>query len=257
MPKCSTRRCSRRPTSSRAGTAATADGCGTRSRLASPSRARRRCCAAPPTSRDETGTYWQTHIAEDRGEIDEVARLFPDALDYTDVYDRAGGLGPHTLLAHAIHLSDREVARLAEAGAMSRIARRRTCFSRRAPCRSAATSPRASRSASARTSPRAPTSRSSRRCVPAPTRRTAVARCSFDPEPPCTPIEWLALGSLGGARALGLDDADRLDRGRQGGGPHPRRPVAHRAAARRPAAAGRPRGRGAGHRVAAHLPHAS
>ena len=64
----------------------------------------------------ETGTYWQTHIAEDRAEIDEVARLFPDALDYTDVYDRAGGLGPHTLLAHAIHLSDREVARLAEAG---------------------------------------------------------------------------------------------------------------------------------------------
>ncbi len=61
-----------------------------------------------------TGAYWQTHLAEDRHEIEEVARLFPDALDYTDVYDKAGGLGPRTILAHCVHLSEREVARLAE-----------------------------------------------------------------------------------------------------------------------------------------------
>ena len=61
-----------------------------------------------------TGAYWQTHLAEDRHEIDEVARLFPEARDYTDVYDRAGGLGPRTILAHCVHLSDREVERLAE-----------------------------------------------------------------------------------------------------------------------------------------------
>lgn len=59
-----------------------------------------------------TGAYWQTHLSEDRGEIAEVTRLFPDALDYTDVYDRAGGLGPRTILAHAVHLSDRELERL-------------------------------------------------------------------------------------------------------------------------------------------------
>src|SRR4029077_14204080 len=35
----------------------------------------------------ETGAYWQTHLSEDRGEIAEVRRLFPDAIDYTDVYD--------------------------------------------------------------------------------------------------------------------------------------------------------------------------
>jgi guanine deaminase len=64
-----------------------------------------------------TGAYWQTHVSEDRGEIAEVARLFPDALDYVDVYDQAGGLGPRTILAHAVHLSDREVGRLAESGA--------------------------------------------------------------------------------------------------------------------------------------------
>jgi guanine deaminase len=61
-----------------------------------------------------TGAYWQTHVSEDRGEIEEVARLFPEALDYVDVYDRAGGLGERTVLAHAVHLSDRELSRLVE-----------------------------------------------------------------------------------------------------------------------------------------------
>jgi guanine deaminase len=61
-----------------------------------------------------TGTYWQTHVSEDQGEIAEVARLFPEALDYVDVYDRAGGLGERTVLAHAVHLSDRELGRLVE-----------------------------------------------------------------------------------------------------------------------------------------------
>lgn len=65
----------------------------------------------------ETGAYWQTHLAEDRGELAEVARLFPEARDYLDVYDRAGGLTPRAILAHAIHLGDREVARLADSGA--------------------------------------------------------------------------------------------------------------------------------------------
>jgi guanine deaminase len=61
-----------------------------------------------------TGAYWQTHVSEDQGEIAEVVRLFPEATDYVDVYDRAGGLGPRTVLAHAVHLSDRELERLVE-----------------------------------------------------------------------------------------------------------------------------------------------
>jgi guanine deaminase len=63
-----------------------------------------------------TGAYWQTHLSEDHGEIAEVRRLFPEAADYVDVYDRAGGLGERTILAHAIHLSDRELSRLVETG---------------------------------------------------------------------------------------------------------------------------------------------
>ena len=40
-----------------------------------------------------TGAWWQTHVSEDPCEIAEVGRLFPEARDYVDVYDRAGGLG--------------------------------------------------------------------------------------------------------------------------------------------------------------------
>lgn len=63
---------------------------------------------------NRTGAWWQTHVSEDPGEIAEVARLFPEARDYVDVYDRAGGLGSRTVLAHAVHLTDRELARLVE-----------------------------------------------------------------------------------------------------------------------------------------------
>jgi guanine deaminase len=66
------------------------------------------------------GCWWQTHLSEDRDEIAEVARLFPEARDYVDVYERAGGLGERTIFAHAIHLSPGEEARLADTG--SRIA---------------------------------------------------------------------------------------------------------------------------------------
>jgi guanine deaminase len=63
------------------------------------------------------GAYWQTHLSEDAGEIHEVRRLFPEARDYLDVYDRAGGVGDRSILAHAIHLGRREIARLAESRA--------------------------------------------------------------------------------------------------------------------------------------------
>jgi guanine deaminase len=59
-----------------------------------------------------TGVYWQTHLAEDRRELATVAERFPEALDYLDVYDRAGALTERAILAHAIHLSDREIERL-------------------------------------------------------------------------------------------------------------------------------------------------
>lgn len=65
----------------------------------------------------ETGAYWQTHLSEDPRELAEVRRAFPEALDYLDVYERAGAPAARTVYAHAIHLSDGEVGRLAGSGA--------------------------------------------------------------------------------------------------------------------------------------------
>jgi guanine deaminase len=62
------------------------------------------------------GATWQTHVSEDELEIARVAELFPDAADYVDVYELAGALGPRALLAHAIHLSEREVERVVSTG---------------------------------------------------------------------------------------------------------------------------------------------
>ena len=119
----------------------------------------------------ETGTWWQTHVSEDPGEIAEVRRLFPEARDYVDVYDRAGGLGERTVLAHAIHLSDRELARLVETGTRVAHCPASNLFI------GAGVMPLARyleaglwRSGSGRTSPADRRPRSSRSCVSAPMR---------------------------------------------------------------------------------------
>jgi guanine deaminase len=58
----------------------------------------------------------QTHISESAGEIAMVKQLFPNAKDYTDVYDHFGLLSERSLFAHGIHLSERECQRLSETG---------------------------------------------------------------------------------------------------------------------------------------------
>ncbi len=64
----------------------------------------------------QAGLAAQSHLSENLDEVAWVSGLFPDACDYTDVYDRAGLLGPNVVMAHGIHLSDRELARLAATG---------------------------------------------------------------------------------------------------------------------------------------------
>jgi guanine deaminase len=61
--------------------------------------------------------FIQTHLSESPAEVALVREAFPDALDYTDVYDRAGLLGPRSVLGHCIHLSQREYACLRARGA--------------------------------------------------------------------------------------------------------------------------------------------
>ena len=77
-----------------------------------------------PAQLEALGALWaahpdclmQTHLAEQLDEVDWVARLYPEARDYLDTYERAGLVGPGAVFGHAIHLTDRERARLAESG---------------------------------------------------------------------------------------------------------------------------------------------
>ena len=63
--------------------------------------------------------HMQTHLSENRDEIELTLSLYPEARDYLDVYERYGLLGPKSLFGHAIHLSDRETAAMAESGSVA------------------------------------------------------------------------------------------------------------------------------------------
>lgn len=56
--------------------------------------------------------YLHTHLSEQPSEIAEVQRQFPWAADYTAVYEKFDLLGPKTILAHGVHLSDSELDRI-------------------------------------------------------------------------------------------------------------------------------------------------
>lgn len=58
----------------------------------------------------------QTHISENRFEIQGVAEKFKNAANYADVYDQAGLLLDRTILAHAIHLDPKERQLISEKG---------------------------------------------------------------------------------------------------------------------------------------------
>ncbi|EIK95023.1 guanine deaminase [Pseudomonas sp. M47T1] len=60
--------------------------------------------------------YMQTHISENLKEIEWVKALFPERSGYLDVYDHYQLLGERSVFAHGVHLCDDECARLAETG---------------------------------------------------------------------------------------------------------------------------------------------
>jgi len=153
------------------------------------------------------GAYWQTHVSEDVDEIHEVRRLFPQARDYLDVYERAGGLTERAILAHAIHLSPSEVTRLAASGA------------------SVAHCPSSNLFLSSGLMPAAryvdagipmglgtdvaggpELSIFSVMRAAAVTQRVLLLSGELDAAAALKPLDWLRLGSLGGARALGAGD---------------------------------------------------
>ncbi|MGB5985383.1 MAG: guanine deaminase, partial [Desulfobacterales bacterium] len=67
--------------------------------------------------REYPGVYLHTHLAENRDEVAWVEKLFTQCKGYLDVYAHFGLLGPRSIFAHCIQLSDAEFHRLAQSGA--------------------------------------------------------------------------------------------------------------------------------------------
>jgi len=152
------------------------------------------------------GAYWQTHLSEDHGEIGEVSRLFPDARDYLDVYDRAGALGARTILAHAIHLSPREIERLVESDA--RVAH---CPASNLFLSSGMMPLGAYRAAGMTVGLGSDVAAGPELSIFSVMRAGAVTQRVLElmgrghPDGAIRPLDWIRLGTLDGARALGLD----------------------------------------------------
>ncbi len=65
---------------------------------------------------ENPGCLMQTHLCEQTDEIAWVRDLYPDDADYFGVYEARGLTGPGAIMGHAIHLTARERAALAETG---------------------------------------------------------------------------------------------------------------------------------------------
>jgi guanine deaminase len=61
--------------------------------------------------------YLQTHVAENRAEVAWVQELFPESRSYLDVYHQHGLLKPRSVLAHCIYLDEADRQCMAETGA--------------------------------------------------------------------------------------------------------------------------------------------
>lgn len=66
---------------------------------------------------DNPDVLMQTHLSESLGEISTVEDLFPNACDYTHVYEQFGLLTDRSIFAHGVHLSESEFERIHNAGA--------------------------------------------------------------------------------------------------------------------------------------------
>ena len=61
--------------------------------------------------------YVHTHLSENVKEVEFTAELFPTSPDYLNVYERFGLVGDKSIFAHGVQLTDAEFERLSKAGA--------------------------------------------------------------------------------------------------------------------------------------------
>lgn len=58
----------------------------------------------------------QSHVAENRDEVEWVRQLYPDARSYLQVYEKFGLLRPRAVYAHCIHINDEDRALMRDSG---------------------------------------------------------------------------------------------------------------------------------------------
>jgi guanine deaminase len=153
------------------------------------------------------GAYWQTHLSEDAGEIEEVRRLFPGTRDYLEVYERAGGVGERAILAHAIHLSGDEIDRLAASGAAVAHCPASNLFLSSGMMPAARYVERGVRVGLGSDLAAGPElSMFGVMRAAAVTQRVLLLTGALDGVRALGPLDWLRLATLDGARSLGLGD---------------------------------------------------
>jgi len=57
-----------------------------------------------------------THLAENKAEVEEIARQFPQSRSYLDVYDQHGLLRERAVFAHCLHMDDEDRSCMAAKG---------------------------------------------------------------------------------------------------------------------------------------------
>jgi guanine deaminase len=72
--------------------------------------------AAGALRREFADVFLQSHVAENRAEVDWIRALYPDDARYVDVYARFGLLGARAIYAHGIHLDEAELELLHDTG---------------------------------------------------------------------------------------------------------------------------------------------
>lgn len=65
---------------------------------------------------EHPGTYLQSHVSENKGEIEWVKELYPERKGYVDVYQHYNQVGPRSILGHGVHLTEEEFQVLHDTG---------------------------------------------------------------------------------------------------------------------------------------------
>ena len=69
--------------------------------------------AAGRLAAEHPDVWVHTHLAENREEVDEIAKEFPESRSYLDVYDRFGLVRRRSMFAHCLHVDDDDRAVMA------------------------------------------------------------------------------------------------------------------------------------------------